>query len=96
MDMQVYTCKAYYHKIQLANPMHIQKEILGGEITKPRPISKIGASLIAMQVRMCSLSFDASTTRAPFPRKSWRRTTHLYQLSLACPLIPKSFWVLWG
>ena len=42
------------------------------------------------------VEFDASTTQASSPPKSWRRTTHLYQLSLACPLVPKSFWVLWG
>ena len=77
--------------------MQIYKvKLLCGEITKPRPFSKMGASMIAMQATICSLSVDASTTRAPSPPKSWRMTTHLYQLNLVCLLVPISFWVLQG
>ena len=45
---------------------------------------------------MCSLSLVASTTRAPFPPKSWRKKIHLFQLNLVGLLVPKFSWVLQG
>ena len=98
--MQVYINKACYHKNE-TNKSHACIALARNKILKWRSYQITGN----LQNRCLFdsdasddlfVKLDASTTRAPSPPKSWRRTTHLYQLSLACPLVPKSFWVLWG